>query len=238
MRFSIDHDRLALVLDLDDTLYLERDYVRSGLRAAGDWLRLRRGVSGLEQAACALFEQGLREKLFDAALHSLGVDAAPPLISRLVFEYRRHAPAIALARDAAYFLRHTRHALALVTDGSPLAQRMKVAALGLRDFPVRPIIYTGDWERSFWKPHARAFELVRKSISADAFIYVADNPTKDFLAPRAMGWRTVQIERPERIHKVSAPSPLYRADLSISSFEELADALQILGDSPAKMASG
>ena len=32
--------------------------------------------------------------------------------------------------------------------------------------------------------------------------YVADNPLKDFVTPRARGWWTVQVERPERVHHV------------------------------------
>jgi putative hydrolase of the HAD superfamily len=235
MPFSIDDSRLAVVLDLDDTLYLERDYVCSGLRAAGDWLRLRRGISGLERISVSLFEEGVRGRLFDTALQYLDIDASPSLIARLVFEYRRHLPAIGLAPDAARYLNRTANQLAIVTDGSALAQRMKVSALGLRDLSIKPIIYTDDLGQRFRKPHVRAFELVRATLAANAFVYVADNLAKDFLGPRAIGWRTIQIERPERIHRGPAPSPMHRADLCISSFDDLAAALQRLAIAPAEV---
>src|SRR5207302_9076607 len=32
-----DMNELCVVFDIDDTLYLERDYVRSGFRAVGTW---------------------------------------------------------------------------------------------------------------------------------------------------------------------------------------------------------
>lgn len=212
----------AIVLDLDDTLYLERDYVRSGLTAAGKWLDRQRGIAGLGDAAITLFEGGLRERLFDRALAQMGVEPSPSLIARLVFEYRRHRPSIALAPDAVRFLSDATMPLAVVTDGSALAQRMKVCALGLRAFGIESVIYTDDWGRSFWKPHRRAFEQVQRSIAADHFIYVADNPAKDFRAPRALGWRTVQICRPERLHRVEAPDRDHQPDVQIGSFDELA----------------
>ncbi len=31
-------------------------------------------------------------------------------------------------------------------------------------------------------------------------VYLADNPRKDFVAPRALGWRTVRVRRPESLH--------------------------------------
>ena len=31
-------------------------------------------------------------------------------------------------------------------------------------------------------------------------VYVGDNPSKDFVTPNARGWRSVQIERDQRIH--------------------------------------
>ena len=35
----------VLVLDIDDTLYLERDYVRSGFKCVGEWVNDRLGLS-------------------------------------------------------------------------------------------------------------------------------------------------------------------------------------------------
>ena len=41
----------TLVFDLDDTLYLEREYALSGFRAVGDWLRQTRGLIDFEARA-------------------------------------------------------------------------------------------------------------------------------------------------------------------------------------------
>ena len=51
-------------------------------------------------------------------------------------------------------------------------------------------------------------------------VYVADNPTKDFAAPRALGWHTVRIRRPGGLHAGLAHSP-HEVDHEITSLTEL-----------------
>jgi putative hydrolase of the HAD superfamily len=215
----------VIVLDLDDTLYLERDYVRSGIAAVGKWMQDTLQVGGFAEAATASFADGRRERLFDAAFEMIGVEASPALIARTVYEYRRHRPAIQLTSDSKHFLdRFAESPLALVTDGWALSQRMKVSSLGLRG-RLSPIIYTDDWGRPYWKPHLRAYRQVEAMLGRGrSFIYIADNPAKDFVGPRALGWRTVQIVRAERLHREPAPTAGHRADLRIESFEELTEA--------------
>jgi len=90
--------------------------------------------------------------------------------------------------------------LALVSDGSLEAQRRKVEALDLaRRFD--PILLTDAWGRAFWKPHPRAFEAVqaRLALEPGALVYIANNPAKDFQAPRALGWRTVRVHLPGQL---------------------------------------
>jgi putative hydrolase of the HAD superfamily len=58
----------ALVFDLDDTLYPERDFVLSGFQAVSGWLRLQGGVEGFYDRALATFERGVRGRIFDEVL--------------------------------------------------------------------------------------------------------------------------------------------------------------------------
>ena len=48
----------AAIFDLDDTLYLERDYVRSGYRAVGEHLRAMGRTGTFERWLWARFERG------------------------------------------------------------------------------------------------------------------------------------------------------------------------------------
>ena len=215
----------VVVFDLDDTLYLERDYVRSGFAAAGRWAIRRHGIEGLAEAAWAEFVAGRRGDIFDVALAALGVTPAADLVPGLVGAYRRHRPGIALAPDAAAWLARpaARTALALVTDGPLASQSNKVAALGLAAYGFAPIVLTARIGRGCGKPHPRAFEIVGSAFGLPpaCFTYVADNAAKDFLTPRRMGWHTVQIARPERLHRIEPPSSAHTAASVIESLDEL-----------------
>src|SRR5687767_11665642 len=87
-------DASCVVFDIDDTLYLERDYVRSGFRAVGEWARARLGISDFAERSWRLFEAGVRGSIFDDALTESGVQPDHALVRALVDVYRTHEPAI------------------------------------------------------------------------------------------------------------------------------------------------
>lgn len=221
----------VIVFDLDDTLYLERDYVRSGFRATGAWLEDMAGLSGLEECCLALFESGCRTRIFDIALEELEVRNAGTIVPQLVEIYRGHRPQIALTEDADRYLGQRRDGkrYALITDGIAETQAAKVQALGLYE-RIGHVICTGAWGPGFGKPHPRAFEAVEawSESSGDSLVYVADNATKDFVTPRARGWRTVQVLRPERVHHLEAPDTAHEAHAAITSLDELDDCIASL----------
>ena len=215
----------AIVFDLDDTLYAERDYVESGFRAVSRWLERNKGPSGFADAAWALFCAGHRGDIFDRALAMLGEQPAPGRVAELVQRYRRHRPRIQLAPDAGRWLARSagRIPLALITDGPTASQSRKVSALALRGRGFGPILLTDRWGVPFRKPHERAYRAVerRLELKGDALVYVADNAAKDFLAPRRLGWQTVQIRRPGALHAGPPAAPEYGADRVIDSLDQL-----------------
>ncbi|HUD91503.1 HAD family hydrolase [Sphingobium sp.] len=217
---------VTIVFDMDDTLYLERDYIRSGIAAVDRWAQSALGLEGLGIIARSLVDARQYGKLFDAALAKLGAPIDPSIIGQMVSVYRAHAPDIRLAPDALAFLKAGHdYGFALISDGFSIAQHAKVDALGLPGFGLDPIICTDDWGRDYWKPHRRAYEAVQAAHAARStrFIYVADNPAKDFLTPRALGWATVQIDRPQAVHGRTAPSDAHRPHLVIHSFDQLSE---------------
>lgn len=186
MPFSLN-DRV--VFDLDDTLFPERAFVRSGFDAVGNWVLGRTGKDGFAAQCRAMFEAGRRGDIFDRALMATGLPA--DLAPQLVAVYRDHQPRISLYPDARLWLEARGGPFALITDGPERTQRNKIAALGLsRWFDL--MIPTGQWVGNYAKPHPRAFELVQEHAHGRPCIYVADNATKDFVTPNRMGWRTVQ----------------------------------------------
>ena len=230
----------VIVFDLDDTLYLERDFCRSGFAAAEAWLAARQDCQGLAAAALALLDAGQRGNIFDLALPMVGIAPSKALVRELVAVYRGHAPAIALAPDAAALLaaRPPGWAWALLSDGPAAVQRRKIAALGLERYGIAPIVCTDEFGRAFWKPHPRGYELIERAFALPAarfgppaarFAYVADNPAKDFVTPRRRGWLAIEIRREGRIHAGARPAAGGEAHVVIASLAQLAALPRLAG---------
>jgi putative hydrolase of the HAD superfamily len=188
------------VLDLDDTLYLEHDFVQSGFKAVGRWLAVNRGVDSFFEKAWQSFHEGHRGNIFDIVLADLQL-MEDGLVKRLISVYRNHNPSISLASDAIDFLKTCeKKDLAIITDGYANVQRAKIKALGL-DRYVDRIIVTGDWGKAFWKPHLRSYMEISNGHDPADCVYIADNPTKDFKAPNQLGWApSIRIRRPGSLH--------------------------------------
>ena len=206
-----------ITFDLDDTLYLERDFAFSGFAAVGQAIAERHGVTGFAELCTGLLDSPHRAAIFDEALRQAGLQDVQP-VADLVAIYRGHAPRIALCPDAARYLR--KGGFGLITDGPEATQRAKIAALGLAAF-CDQIIPTGQWGPGFGKPHPRAYQAIADAADGRRCVYVADNAAKDFVTPNRMGWLTVQILRPGRVHDGTAPDAAHAAQVVITSLDQL-----------------
>jgi putative hydrolase of the HAD superfamily len=197
----MNRSALCVVFDLDDTLYLEKDYVKSGFHAVGDWCKENLGLDDVQKSAQSLFDQGQRGNIFDAVLKQGHAKQVRETAAVLVQVYREHAPKIAMPQDAVTCLAQLRGQvrLGLLTDGHPVSQRAKISSLGLQEV-FDEIVITGDWGTEFYKPNPRAFRQFETDRSSLRFVYVADNPAKDFLAPRQLGWDAIRVNRPASLH--------------------------------------
>ncbi len=197
---------LRLVFDLDDTLYPERQFAISGFQACERWLIHQHGVGqDIAQEMLRALDDGLMRHLFDAALYRHLPDRTPEQLSSFIEIYRLHQPNIQLYDDADQILARYRAdgcTMGLITDGQDDVQSSKVRALGVEAYFAH-IIYTHALGgRAFSKPNPKAFQVMEHSLGrpGDQFVYVGDNPAKDFVAPNQMGWITVQVDRENRIH--------------------------------------
>ena len=218
--------RSAVLLDLDDTLYPERDFARGGFHAAAELLaaRLQRPADELFQMAWQLFERGIRGSIFDSLFAELGVPNDVTLIDDLVRAYRAHEPQLTLFADADRLLTAlaSRFQMGLLTDGPADVQRRKVKALGLQP-RIEAIVYSDDFGREHWKPSPIAYlELLRKlHVDPSHAVYVGDNPKKDFIGARRLGLQTVRIRRPNTEHGHVKPAAGFEADHEITSLDLL-----------------
>jgi putative hydrolase of the HAD superfamily len=223
-------ENVCVVFDLDDTLYMERDYVRSGFDAVDTWCLERMGMRGIKTRAQSLFDQGRRGDIFDAVLTKQGFSHDPGKVAAMVQVYREHAPVIELLPDAAECLKRLlgRVHMGLLTDGNSATQWAKIDALSLRDC-FDAIAVTGDWGAEFFKPHLRGYVYMEARFQAccDRYVYVADNPAKDFSAPHALGWNAVRVRRPGGFHE-GRECPDEFGCFEVSSLESLPAVLSSL----------
>lgn len=214
----------TIVFDLDDTLYLERDFVLSGFAAVDCWLQSERGAAGFLDRAGRMFAEGARGRIFDTVLTEMGLDASPEEIGRLVAVYREHKPALTLLPDSDSALTWAAQTfqLGLITDGYAAVQVRKIRALRL-ETRIACRVVTDEWGREFWKPNPEAYRRVMAHFPAPAagYVYLGDNPRKDFVAPRALGWRTVRVRRPGGEHTRYVAGPGEDAEREITSLREI-----------------
>jgi putative hydrolase of the HAD superfamily len=214
----------TIVFDLDDTLYLERDYVLSGFAAVHDWLVKEHQWDGFIDHATGLFQAGHRGRIFNEALADSPLPDDSDLVARMIAIYRDHIPKISLLAEADLTLAWAGRSFrtAIVSDGFLGVQQRKIDALGL-EARVPLIVLTDAFGRTFWKPNPKAFQTVMQAMPGEAagYVYVADNPRKDFLGPRGLGWRTVRIRRLGGEHVAYEPTPAEAADHEIGSLLEL-----------------
>jgi putative hydrolase of the HAD superfamily len=204
----------TVVFDLDDTLYNEIDYCKSGFMAVARFLHgaleRRHTEDAIYDVIWHQFESGNHTYTFNAALEALGVKYHNHFIQNLVRIYRNHTPTLHLPEDSRQVLDRLSqsHTLALLTDGFLPAQKLKVRSLKIERF-FKMILYTEQMGRQYWKPSPLGFQHLMKGMEgpANSFMYVADNPRKDFIAPNQLGWTTVQVIREHQIHTQQALSP-------------------------------
>ncbi|MCM1356392.1 MAG: HAD family hydrolase [Staphylococcus sp.] len=168
---------MVVAFDLDDTLFPEMEYVRSAYREIARHY-------GLSLLAPMMAASTPREA-FDAT--GLPVD-------EVLDVYRTHRPDIRLPWLSLYVLASLKNkgvAMALVTDGRSVTQRHKIEALGLERFIDKDQIYISE-EVGSEKMGGEAFmRIMDRYGEGERYMYVGDNPAKDFVAGNRLGWETV-----------------------------------------------
>lgn len=176
----------AVLFDLDDTLFSERDFLHSGWHAVAHEAE-KRGLLGSAKA----YE--LMTKAPDAfdALH----EAYPEFsIADMLEVYRNHVPDIHLkpgAWQTVMQLRDAGASVGIITDGRSISQRNKIKALGLDTL----VDYIGISEEIGADKHqAQPFLHAEEHFGMHRpYIYVGDNPAKDFAQANKLGWHTVML---------------------------------------------
>jgi len=211
-----------LTFDLDDTLYDERSFVHSGFLKVADYVKNVYGInpeSALDIMHDELETHG-RGKVFDQLLLAYKV-YSKAAVQKCVSVYRLHDPDIKLNPDAVRCLeRFKRFNKYLLTDGNKIVQRNKVKALGL--FPVmKKVFITHEYGKKNAKPSVYCFQRIaqiEKTVPED-IIYIADNPQKDFINIKKLGFKAIRIRQGMIADLYLGPE--YEGHFEISCLDEL-----------------
>jgi putative hydrolase of the HAD superfamily len=191
-------ERRAIVFDLDDTLYRERRFVLSGFREVA---RVVAASCDVEYAdvftlLVGCMKRGDRAIALQTMCRALGhsIDAVPELVDII----RGHAPSLRLPASSARTLACLRGSwrLGILTNGFPEVQRRKVAALDVASF-VDEIVYACEHGTGGGKPEAAPFLVVAERLGVDPrqCVFVGDDPIRDVCGARAVGMRTIRLDR-------------------------------------------
>jgi len=204
MKHALQNVRL-IAFDLDDTLYPELSFVKSGFRAVARAVEERfPRAQKIYELLWSIFSAGERRSTFNAALRQAGLGEREIAAAELVQIYRSHMPGIQLYPDAREILStlQGKKKIGLITDGYLETQKNKFAALQLEHYVDRAV-FTDAAGRECWKPSPWGYQKLMEHFSLQGVqcAYVGDNSLKDFAGAQALGWITFKIVRDEGLYR-------------------------------------
>lgn len=200
---------LGVIFDLDDTLYSEKQYVRSGYKAVAKLL----GDEALADRLWTYFENG--KPAIDELLNELGCMGRK---EECLEAYREQIPEITLydgVVDLILELKSKGIKVGIITDGRVSGQKRKLQALGL-DKLIDDIIITDELGGTrFRKPCDIAFRIMQRrwGLPFEQMVYVGDNAGKDFQAPKQLGMRSVFFRNIDGIYFDNSKNNVQEIDM-------------------------
>ena len=192
------HDIVAVIFDLDDTLFSEKLYVRSGYQAVASAFPQVDNMAGRLWTA---FEAGFpaidyvleKERLF-----------SPENKAKALSVYRNHVPKIELYPGVRRLLEclSKEKKLGMITDGRPEGQRAKIKALQIDCYFEKIIVTDELGGPEFRKPNEVAFRLMQQTFGVpfDKMVYIGDNIKKDFIAPQKLGMQAIYFNNRDGLY--------------------------------------
>ena len=222
----------AVVFDLDDTLYAESEFVESGFRSVANWAALKWDLK--EQAVFDEFvdlQLSSHGRVFNAWLSVRSLEESHA--AEMVTVYRNHPPEIhpfPEVRSTIQTLRK-KYRIGLVSDGFLATQKNKFQALELADL-FDAVVFSDTFGRAHWKPDRKPFITVLEElqVAANNAIYIADNPTKDFLGARRAGMKSIRYRNACGVYsKLEPQSEEQTPNLEVANWGGFLDAINRIG---------
>ena len=206
---------LVVIFDLDDTLYPEIDYKISGIKVVEDWISeiFRKNYKGKILEA---YQKGISDIWLWACQD---LDHPDELKESLKWIYRLHSPSIELNNEIKKllnFLENNKIQIGILTDGRSITQKIKIEKLGLEKIPN----FISEEYKSK-KPDLKRFLKIQEIWPNKKYVYIGDNPQKDFQCSRELNWFTIGVDWfPNRIHSLNKNEGM-QPDIWVESPSEL-----------------
>lgn len=216
----MENKKIFVAFDLDDTLYKEIDFLRSAYREMALKVEAETNLSNV-------YENMMQDYYGRNDVFQNLVNQMSGLITKdiLLETYRNHIPDISLNHDAKACLESLYKAgipMGIITDGRSLTQRNKMKALGLERW-----ISEENWiiseEINSEKPNHQNYLVVEEKFPDYHYIYVGNNPKKDFKGANELGWMTIcLLDSGEEIHPQNfALEDIYLPQIKINKLQNL-----------------
>ncbi|KEK10104.1 hypothetical protein EP18_18995 [Lysinibacillus sphaericus] len=219
--------KYVVVFDMDDTLYEELTFVKSGFIAVAEFLNdeFKIDIKESYNFMCDRLYQDGRGSIFNSLLEYYGIYTLD-LVQKCVDVYRYHQPRIKLQGEVIDLLNSLKnYPLYVVTDGFVPTQEKKIQALGLPNFMKKSIAsYSLGSDKG--KPSPYWFKQIVnwEKVEPKHVVYIGDNAKKDFIGIKPLGFHTIRVKTGE--YKEQVPSELHEAEYVIECIRKLPDVLK------------
>ena len=199
----MNHQIDTILLDLDDTLFDETNFIDSGFRHISIFLGNEFNINpkNIFEILKNDYGNGIRNNNFDVLINELNLNID---VNIIINEFYSHPPNVKLFDDSMIFLNsiQNKYKIGLITNGNPKTQNNKIDALQIRNrFDI--ILISGDYPTNWKKPNFRIFKEALRNLNSDSSnsIYIGDNPIEDMKGANDAGIRNVLLRRKSGIHR-------------------------------------
>ena len=216
----MENKKVFVAFDLDDTLYKEIDFLRSGYRKIAEYIEEKTSLTSVYEKMMQDYQNGK-----DVFQSLVDLTSEKVIKEELLDIYRNHIPAISLNADAKVCLEQLHQKeipMGIITDGRSKTQRNKILALGLEQW-----ISESNWiiseEIEAEKPNEKGYLMLEQKYLDYRYYYVGNNPKKDFKGANELGWTTIcLLDSGEEIHPQNfALEDLFLPQIKIKQLQDI-----------------
>ena len=216
----------AVVFDLDDTLYMEEEFVEHGLKNAANVAETVYGIANANEKIRTLYQES-KVNVFDRVVKAEKIKDEESAVAGLVKAYRNSEPKSLHCNSGVLDLLKTLKKMGMrtgiITDGIANVQKSKIKALGIREY-IDEIVITDELGGvQCRKPNPIGFERMLKGLDVkpQEMVYIGDNPNKDFGIKKYLPIVTVRVDVVNGIYRDSEYLYGIKPDIVVKSIGDI-----------------